>query len=708
MRQGSKLALLLIHQSKGRARFRYSIDKGLELNAMSLQIALSAIENVKQVRINRTLNDIIIEYSKDLRGIEAKIYALLQNELRQSSTKKAHKNESHFLRTEIPSSAEMVRALSAFGLDFVLRNNTARLISSLFACVPLLKSGVTSTYKKGINSRTLEALAVGISLYLRDFRTANSTNFMLALGEYIEELTMYKSDDLIKELSKPTQTRAWVEIHKDGKTSLKEMSSESLKIGDIVVVGAGNMILIDGHIVSGEALVNQISMTGEASPVRKVRGDKVLSGTVVQEGIIKIWAESVGADTAVAKIKNYLEETLVQKSSKELGASKMADKLVPITLSLATLAYIASRDLMRSASVLQADYSCALKLTTPVNFKAAISSAGREGIIVKGAKSLEALQEAEIFVFDKTGTLTKGDLEVLAVHSFSSEFSPERILNLAASIEEHYFHPVAQAIVKAAKEKRFTHIHHDEVTFIVAHGVKSEIEGKSVIIGSRHFLQDDEKIDFSPHLEQIQRLENSGETLLFIAYDGRLLGVILLKDTLRANAKAVLQRLRKAGARQIIMLTGDSEKKAREIAEQLGIDRHFAQLLPTQKAEILDDIMKNGEKVAFVGDGINDAPALMAADVGIGMCKGADITKASADIVLLRDDIEAVAQAKELANACLSKVQRGFKITLIANTLILALAALGKLSPIQTAFLHNGTTIALLFNALQRIRIKRK
>ncbi len=702
MRQGSKLALRLMHHTKQRARFRYTFAGGFKIDSVSLQTSICAIENVKQVRINSTLGDIIVEYSKDLRGIEAKIYALLLNQMREFKAQSPLPSKS-----DSPSKIELLKAASALFMDFVLNNNAAKLITSLFACAPLLKSGIATTYKEGINSRTLEALAVGISLYLRDYRTANSTNFMLALGEYIEELTMYKSDDLIKELSKPTQTRAWVEIHKDGKTTLKEVASDTLKIGDIVVVGAGNMILIDGHIVSGEALVNEISMTGEATPVQKARGDKVLSGTVVQEGAIKIWAESVGADTAVAKIKNYLEETLVQKSARELGASKMADKLVPITFSLAALAYAASRDLMRSASVLQADYSCALKLTTPVNFKAAISSAGREGIIVKGAKALEALQEAEIFVFDKTGTLTKGDLEVLAVHSFSREFSPERILNLAASIEEHYFHPVAQAIVKAAQQKRFTHIHHDEVTFIVAHGVKSEMAGKSVIIGSRHFLEDDEKIDFAAHLAKIQELENSGETLLFIAYDGKLLGVIMLKDTLRANAKAAISRLRKAGAKQIIMLTGDSEQRAREIAHKLGIDKHFARLLPTQKAEILSEIMKNGKKVAFVGDGINDAPALMAADVGIGMCKGADITKASADLVLLRDDIEAVAQAKELANACLGKVQRGFKITLIANTLILALAALGKLSPIQTAFLHNGTTIALLFNALRRVRVKR-
>lgn len=690
--------LRLIHHTKTRARFRYFGDK---IDTLSLQTAILAIENVVQVRINAVLNDIIITYNKDLKGIEKKIYAQLQKLRTQGVKYQWHS------RSQIPSSFELMRAFTALALDFALSNQSTKLLFSTLACTPLLLSGITQTYQKGINSRTLEALAVAISLYMRDLRTANSTNFMLALGEYIEELTLYKSDDLIKELSKPTQNQAWVERTHTGKVELKQVLSDELKIGDIVVVGAGDMILIDGHVVSGEALVNQISMTGEASPVKKIRGDKVLSGTTVQEGKIKIWAESVGKDTAVAKIKNYLEETLLQKSSKELKASKMADKLVPITLGLATLSYMFSGDLTRVASVLQADYSCALKLTTPVTFKASISSAGKEGIIVKGAKSLEALQEAEIFVFDKTGTLTKGDLSVLAVHSFSKEFSQEQILNLAASIEEHYFHPVAQAIVKAAKESKFTHIHHDEVTFIVAHGVKSEMNGKAVVIGSRHFLEDDEQIPFTPHQSQIQRLDESGETLLFIGYDKELLGAIMLKDTLRENAQKALMRLRKSGVKKLIMLTGDKNSKAKEIADKLGIDSYFAELLPTDKAEILEKIMQSGHKVAFVGDGINDAPALIKADVGIGMCKGADITKASADVVLLRDDIQAVAEAKELANTCLHKVKRGFKITLMANSFILALAALGKFSPIQTAFLHNGTTIALLVNALQKIKIKR-
>lgn len=674
---------------------------------MPLRIELDSLPGILNVRINTILNNIIVQYNGDLERIQETIYQILLKHIKQCNIQK---NEDSYLalRDEIPSSAEVVRATTALLVSPFLNSLPLKMGFSLIACFPLLVSGIKETWQNGINSRTLEAMAVAISLYLRDFKTANSTNFMLALGEYIEEITMYKSDDLIKELSKPTGGNAWIEVRDKNGISLKQVSSEELKIGDIVVIGAGETILIDGHIIKGEALVNQISMTGEATPTYKGRGDRVLSGTIVQEGNIRVWAESVGGDTAMARIKNYIEETLVQKSAKELSASKMADSLVPITLGLSIFSYLFTRDLMRAASVLQADYSCALKLTTPVAFKSAISSAGKEGIIIKGAKSLESLQMSEVFIFDKTGTLTKGDLEVLEVYSFSKEWNEDLILNLAASIEEHYFHPVAQAVVKAAKEKEFVHFHHDEVTFIVAHGVKSEINGKSVVIGSRHFLEDDEGISFVQHQNEIQKILKRGETPLFIGYDSKLLGVILLKDILRENSKRALERLRQSGVKEIVMLTGDTKQKAAQITKELGINRYYAELLPTQKAEILEQIMQEGKKVAFVGDGINDAPALIKADTGIGMHKGADIAKASADVVLLRDDIEAVAEARELAIACLNKVQRNFKITVGINSLILGLATFGKLSAIQTAFAHNGTTIALLFNAIQKIKVKKE
>ncbi|WP_394952346.1 heavy metal translocating P-type ATPase [uncultured Helicobacter sp.] len=702
-----RLILRVVHHTHNRARFAYVCPEGSVIQALILRVELEKLPHITSVRINDILHNIIITYSGSLEKLKQEIFAVLENLITLSDKKDSQ--ESYLaLRGEIPSSMEVVRSATALVSEPFLPSNTLKSVFSFIACAPILTSGIKEVFSQGITSRVLEAMAIAISLYRQDYRTANSTNFMLTLGEYIEEMSMYKSDDLLKELSKPQGGDAWVEKYIKGKAELVLTPSSQIQVGDIVVVGAGQTILIDGHIVSGEALVNQISMTGEATPVRRARGDRVLSGTIVQEGKIKIWAEGVGEQTATARIKEYIQTTLSQKSSIQLNASKMADKLVPITLGLGLASYVFSRDLTRVASVLQADYSCALKLATPVAFKSTISNAGKNGIIIKGAKSLETLNQAQVFVFDKTGTLTNGELEVVEVHSFDPAWHKDEILNLSASIEEHYFHPVAEAVVRAAKQQEFIHMHHEEVTFIVAHGVKSQINGKEVLIGNRHFLEDDEGVDMSAHDAEITRFLDSGHTPLFIGYDKKLLAVIMLKDTLRPNAKEALTRLRKYGVQEVIMLTGDGYKQAKEIADSLGIDRFYAELLPTQKAEILETIMGEGKKVAFVGDGINDAPALIKADSGIGMHKGADIAKASADIVLLRDDIEAVADVREYAMQCLAKVHKNFTITVVTNSAILASATFGKLSPIQTAFLHNGTTIFLLLNALRPIILKNK
>ena len=368
------------------------------------------------------------------------------------------------------------------------------------------------------SSKVLEAAAVGVSLYRKDYKAANSTNLMLNIGEYIEESVVAKSDDLIKELAKPQITHAWVEVNQE----LVKKSAKDLVVGDIVVVSQGDNIAVDGYIVDGIASINQVSMTGEAQAVTKSRGDRVLSGTVVVEGRIKIWAESVGENTSTAKILHYMKDCLEEKSKIGQKAYKLADSLVPVTLGLAGLAYL-YKGSAAMASVLQADYSCALKLATPVAFKSAISYAGRRQILLKGSTALENLSSVDTFVFDKTGTLTYGDLKVESVHVFSPKYDEKTLLNLSASAEEHYFHPVAEAIVKAAKERGFSHINHGEVEFIVAHGVKTSIDNEEVIIGSRHFLEDDEGVDFSRANANIKELLDKGLTLLYVAKSKELL-----------------------------------------------------------------------------------------------------------------------------------------------------------------------------------------
>ena len=693
----------LIHQTP--TRLRYVTPALKQINTHSLSTDLKVIAGVSEVRINAKIGSVVFEGdSLDAPVLLAHLQALDISKYQICDTSINACFNDH---DEKPSIKGMVRSGLALAFQPFIPQPNLKLAVSTLASLPLLKAGVVELFSEGLTSKVLEAMAVGVSLARRDYSAANSTNVMLEIGEYIEETTVHKSDDLIKELAKPNVEEAWIEIEENGKRTEKRISTSEVKVGDIVIVGAGDTIPIDGHIIDGTASINQVSMTGEAEPVKKERGGRVISGTIVEAGRIRIWAEQVGDDTATQRIRHYIKSSLDEKSAIGLKATHLADKLVPVTLGLAGLSYLIRRDMASVAAVLQADYSCALKLATPVAFKNSLSIAGHHGILIKGAKAVEALSHVDTFIFDKTGTLTHGELEVVEIYSFDKAWSEDAILNLTASAEEHYFHPVAEAVVKAAKERGFVHMHHDEVEFIVAHGVRTQINGKEAIIGSRHFLEEDEQVSFSEHEAKIETCLENGKILLYIAYDNKLLGTIGMVDRVRANAKEALLKLRSLGAKEIVMLTGDVEDKAQALAKELGIDTVYARLLPTDKSSIVQALKESGKHVAFVGDGINDAPALMNANVGISMYKGADIAKATADISLLKDDIEAVVEAKILANKTMARINGNFNATVGINSFILMGAALGLLSPVKTAFLHNGTTIGLLLNSMQKIRIEK-
>lgn len=679
----------IIHHSKNRLRIRLNALNNLSDNHLlvsEFNLSFSGIF----VSVNNAAKSIVFTSSKEItKELAEKILSFFSTyNVKQLAKAK-----------ETPSKAMIYTSALALANSYKTNPVFDAAFSKLSA-IPLLKAGALELVNEGLTSKVLEAAAVGVSLIRQDYKAANSTNLMLSIGEYIEESVVAKSDDLIKELAKPQTTHAWVESNGE----LKKISTKDLKIGDIVVVGQGDSIAVDGYIVDGDASINQVSMTGEAEAVSKSRGDRVLSETVVVDGRIKIWAESVGENTSTAKILHYMKDCLEEKSKIGQKAYKLADSLVPVTLGLAGLAYL-YKGSAAMASVLQADYSCALKLATPVAFKSAISYAGKRQILLKGSTALENLSSVDTFVFDKTGTLTHGDLKVESVHVFSPKYDEKTLLNLSASAEEHYFHPVAEAIVRAAKERGFSHINHGEVEFIVAHGVKTSIDNEEVIIGSRHFLEDDEGVDFSIANGEIKELLDKGLTLLYVAKAKELLGVIAMKDEIRHNAKEVLTKLKQNGVKELIMLTGDIKSRAEEVAKELGIDRVYSELLPQDKASILEQLKAEGKKVAFIGDGINDAPSLVKADVGISMQKGADLAKASADIGLLRDDFACILEAKMIANETMKKIDKNFSTTVWVNSFILGAATLGFLSPAATAFAHNGTTIALLANAIKHKKL---
>ncbi|MDY6121439.1 MAG: heavy metal translocating P-type ATPase [Campylobacter sputorum] len=684
-----KMSFKIIHKSKNRVRFFYP-DLKNTTNERALESEILKLNGVYEVRVNKITKSVVIKFNGNLDEILEQISKIKLT----TDTKKAISKKN----------------ISISGTSFLLTpflKNTKGLVS-ITAAIPVLKEGIYELFNDGLTSKVLEAMAVGISLSRKDYLAANSTNFMLNIGEYMEESTVHKSDDLIKELAKPSITEAWVEITKNSKKSLEKISVNDIKKGDIVVVGSGETIAIDGYIIEGSASINQVSMTGEAGCVRKERGERVMSGTVVEEGKIKIWTELAGEDTSTQRIKKYIQNSLNEKSNIGLKATKLADKLVLLTLSLAGISYFLNRNMTSVASVLQADYSCALKLPTPVAFKSSISKAGKAGILIKGAKSIEALAAADVFVFDKTGTLTDGVLKVEDVISFDEKWSKEKLLNLTASVEEHYFHPIAEAVVNAAKISGFKHMHHDEVEFIVAHGIKTHYNQKEVIIGSRHFLEDDEKISFKENSHKIEKALKSGHALLYVAYDKKLLGIIKLKDEIRSNAKTTIKKLKSLGVKEIVMLTGDAKDKANSVADELDIDTVYAELLPTQKSQIIENLIKDGKNVAFCGDGINDAPSLIKANVGISMQKGADIAKVTAGVSLLKDDIYSVAVAKELANKTMELIDKNFKATVLINSAILFGATIGRLSPVLTAALHNGTTIGLLLNSIKGVNFENR
>lgn len=683
--------LEVLHQTPRRLRLRYRCQVGAAHQASAIAEAVQRLPGVQRVAIKPHIRSLTLHLHGATAGPAALLAALAALPA-QGLAATAHRPPAD----SAPSTGEvLVSAASLLGsrlLPAPLQGGMA-----LLAGLPILRTGWQELLGRGIGSHVLEALAVLISLARRDFMAANITALLLSLGEYLEAGIQRRSDGLLKHLLRPQSDELWVE--RDGVEQL--IASDRVRVGDCVIAATGSVIGVDGTVLGGEALVNQATMTGESVPVERRRGDRVLAGTLVEEGRLRIYAEQVGAQAAAARIAEFVEHSLEAKSTSQLQAARMADRLVPMVLGLAAGTGLLSRDWRRVAAVLQADYSCALKLATPVAFKAAMYRAGRAGILIKGAGALERLAEADTLVFDKTGTLTSGNLRVTDSITFSQQYNSSDLINLAASVEEHYFHPLAFAVVEAARQlQHHQHFNHKEVEFIVAHGVASSIDGKRIVVGSRHFIEDDEGIPVARHRATLDALAAAGKTLLYIGFGGELIGVIALRDSLRDNSAATIQRLRRLGIRRLLMLTGDHPERAEEMAAQLGLDECHAGLLPHDKAAILQRLSEQGAKVAFVGDGVNDAPALSGAQVGISMHHGADIARLASDISLLRDDIALVADARALALATRRLLDSNFELTVGLNSAILGAAAFGLLSPILTSMLHNGSTIAILLRAL--------
>ena len=570
---------------------------------------------------------------------------------------------------------------------------------TVWRSIAFVWKGVRCLLRRRLEVEVLDALSIGVSVLRGDFSTAGSVMFLLNLGSLLEEWTRKKSlDDLARSMALNVD-KVWV--RSQGTEVLLPLTK--VQPGDEIVVRSGNMVPLDGTVIEGEAMVNQAALTGESMPVRKAKGATVYAGTVVEEGECVFLAKAAGGANRYDKIVAMIEESEKLKSSTENRALELADKLVPWCLAGTVVTYALTRNVTRAISILMVDFSCALKLSMPLAVLSAMRECGTAHITVKGGKYLEALAKADTIVFDKTGTLTRATPQVVDIIPFNNS-EKDDVLRLAACLEEHFPHSMANAVVRAAREQGLAHEEmHSEVEYIVAHGIASRVGGERVVIGSYHFVFEDEHC-IVPADEQEKFDQMPAEySHLYMAASGQLVGVICIADPLRPEAASVLRQLHKLGIRNTVMMTGDSYRTAEAIARQVGVDQFFAEVLPEDKANFVQKTKAEGRTVVMIGDGINDSPALSAADIGIAIHSGAAIAREIADVTIKADSLEELVTLKTIANALQHRVSSNYRFVLSFNSTLIVLGALGILQPAASAMLHNLSTIGISLRSMTNL-----
>ncbi len=562
-----------------------------------------------------------------------------------------------------------------------------------------LGRGINSLRRKRLDVAVLDGTAIGISLLRKNMETAASIMFLLSIGELLEEWTRKKSvGDLARSMSLNI-SKVWA--LRKGQEVLTSVSE--IQPGDEVVVRMGNVIPFDGNVTAGEAMVNQASFTGESLPVRKKVCGYVYAGTVVEEGELTVRVRAIKGSTRFEKIVAMIEESEKLKSSAESKAEHLADRLVPYTLAGTVLTGLLTRNVSKALAVLMVDFSCALKLSMPITVLSAIREAGAEHITVKGGKYMEAVSEASTIVFDKTGTLTKARPTVKDVVVFTED-SKEDMLRIAACLEEHFPHSMAKAVVQEAKRRGLEHEEmHSKVEYTVAHGISSWIDGRKVVIGSAHFVFEDEKCVIDPQCREVFEQLPKEYSHLYLAIEGRLAAVICIEDPLREEAREVLFDLRELGLKKIVMMTGDSERTAAAIAARTGVDEYYSEVLPEDKARFVEKEKAAGRKVIMIGDGINDSPALSAADVGIAVSDGAQIAREIADITITADDLYQIVTLKRLSDALMKRIHSNYRWIVGVNAGLILLGVGGLIQPATSALFHNTSTLLISLKSMRNL-----
>ena len=683
------------HEIRGRVRLHICQKRMTCRQADQLEYFLTKLNGVISVKVVERNQDVVICYSDNreemLRAIQRFSYekaeapeSYLQNSGREMNGEYWEKMVNH--------------VVLHYGKKIFLPLPVRTFLTTLKS-VKYIWKGVRTLAKCRIEVPVLDATAIGVSMLRGDFSTASSVMFLLGFGEILEDWTHKKSvDDLARSMSLNV-SKVWL-ITEDSEV---QVGTDEIKPGDRVRIHMGTVIPFDGIVTEGEAMVNEASLTGESMPVAKHESSYVYAGTVMEEGELTIRVKETSGSTKFEKIVTMIEETEKLKSAVESKAEHLADRLVPYTLAGTALTYALTRNVTKALSILMVDFSCALKLAMPISVLAAIREANAHHITAKGGKFLEAVAEADTIVFDKTGTLTKAQPTVVDVVSFNGD-SKENLLRLAACMEEHFPHSMAKAVMDAAKERGLTHEEmHSKVEYIVAHGISTMVDGRKAIIGSHHFVFEDEKCTIPVGKEELFRNLPEEYSHLYLGIEGKLAAVICIEDPLRPEAPEVVKALRKAGFTQIVMMTGDSDRTAKAIATRVGVDKYYSEVLPEDKAKFVEEAKAQGRKVLMVGDGINDSPALSAADVGIAISDGAELAREIADITIGADDLSVMVTLKEISNGLMDKIHKNYRRIVGINGSLIALGVTGVIQPTMSALLHNTSTLLIGMDSMKSV-----
>lgn len=689
------MKFIIKHEIPGRIRVHMVQPKMTFEEADILLYYLVNLENVTKAKVYERTQDAVIYYEKDRREIIKALQKFGYDRVTVPEGLTEHSGRQ--MNAEYQEKL-LMKVVMRFGGKFLIPA-PVRAVWTGVRSLKYLQQGIASLKKGRLEVAALDATAIGVSILRRDMNTASSIMFLLGIGELLEEWTHKKSvGDLARDMSLNVGKVWLLREEQEILVPAKQIEPE-----DLVVVRIGNVIPFDGVVSCGEAMVNQASMTGEAVPVKKTAESYVYAGTVVEEGELIICVKAVSKATRFEKIVTMIEESEKLKSNLESHAEHLADQLVPYTLAGTILTWLLTKNVTKALAVLMVDFSCALKLAIPISVLSAIREAGAHNITVKGGKYMEAAANATTIVFDKTGTLTEARPTVRKVVSFCEQ-SEDELLRMAACLEEHFPHSMAKAIVEAARKRGLEHEEmHSKVNYIVAHGISSTIEGKRVVIGSHHFVFEDEKCSVrEPWIRQFETLPEEC-SLLYLAIEHELAAVVCIEDPLRKEAADVVRALKATGLEKVVMMTGDSEKTAASVARRVGVDAYYSEVLPEDKAKFVEQERASGRTVIMIGDGINDSPALSAANVGIAIRDGAQIAQEIADITISAENLWEIVILRRLSEALMRRIQKNYRSIVGINATLILLGVTGILQPTTSALLHNMSTLTISLTNMKNL-----